>query len=167
MSSDQGRAPVVTIVFSERGSTQDIERGAAFTPKFDNDGLIPAIVTDADTGGVLMFAYMTAETLALTLQTSTAHFWSRSRKRIWKKGEESGNALAVVEALTDCDQDVVWLRVRVQGSGVACHTGAPSCFYRVITVVADAEGGHAAQLHRSDAPAAACDDTAHASGGRD
>jgi phosphoribosyl-AMP cyclohydrolase len=121
-----------TQTFSPRGSTQSIEAGLAFQPKFDADGLIPAIVSDADTGEMLMFAWMNAEALALTLETGVGHFWSRSRGALWKKGEESGNILAVVELRTDCDQDVVWLRAKVGGDGVACHTGQRSCFYRSV-----------------------------------
>jgi phosphoribosyl-AMP cyclohydrolase len=117
-------------LFAPRGTLEDIERGSSFQPKFDADGLIPAIVTDAATGGVLMFAWMNAEALAFTLETRIGHFWSRSRGRLWKKGEDSGNVLQIAEMLTDCDQDVVWLKARVEGDGVACHTGARSCFYR-------------------------------------
>jgi phosphoribosyl-AMP cyclohydrolase len=116
--------------FPNRGRTEDIERGLVFQPAFDADGLIPAIVTDAASGEVLMFAWMNAEALALTLETKVAHFWSRSRRRLWRKGEESGNVLSVAEVRTDCDQDVLWLKVAVAGDGVACHTGARSCFYR-------------------------------------
>lgn len=120
----------MTDTFAPRTSKQDIETGSVFQPKFDRDGLIPAIVTDAASGGVLMFAFMNADALRLTLETKTAHFWSRSRNKIWKKGEESGNVIAVSEVLTDCDQDVIWIRAAVEGNGVACHTGARSCFYR-------------------------------------
>jgi phosphoribosyl-AMP cyclohydrolase len=116
--------------FAARTSKQEIEEGFVFQPKFDADGLIPAIVTEAGSGDVLMFAWMNEEALALTLETRLAHFWSRSRKTLWKKGAESGNVLEVVEMRTDCDQDVVWMRVHVQGDGVACHTGRHSCFYR-------------------------------------
>lgn len=119
-------------LFAPRGSTQAIEHGHAFAPKFDADGLIPAIVTDAHGGGVLMFAWMNAEALALTIATRTGHFYSRSRAQLWKKGEASGNVLDVIEMRTDCDQDVVWLKVHVAGDGVACHTGARSCFYRTL-----------------------------------
>lgn len=121
--------------FHQRGSRQDIEHGASFQPLFDADGLIGAIVSDAASGEVLMFAYMNAEALSLTLDTGTAHFWSRSRAKLWRKGEDSGNTLAVEEVRVDCDQDVLWLRVRVDGAGVACHTGARSCFYRAVTPV--------------------------------
>jgi phosphoribosyl-AMP cyclohydrolase len=118
--------------FSRHGSRYDIETTHLFQPKFDAEGLIPAIVTDAKDGEVLMFAWMNAEALALTIQTGIGHFWSRSRSKIWKKGEESCNFLRVIELRTDCDQDVVWLRVQIEGKGVACHTGRRSCFYRAI-----------------------------------
>jgi phosphoribosyl-AMP cyclohydrolase len=118
--------------FAARGSAADLEQSSVFMPKFDADGLIPAIVTDAVSGAVLMFAWMNAEALELTHSTRIAHFWTRSRGRLWKKGEESGNILDVVELRTDCDQDVV--RVTVRGAGVACHTGAVSCFYRRVEV---------------------------------
>ena len=120
----------LTPFFAQRGSPAEVEAGLAFQPRFDADGLMPAIVTDAASGEVLMFAWMNAEAIALTLQTRVGHFWSRSRRRLWKKGEESGNLLHVAEVRTDCDQDVLWIRVSVGGEGVACHTGARSCFYR-------------------------------------
>jgi phosphoribosyl-AMP cyclohydrolase len=120
--------------FTPRGDSHAIEEGLALQPKFDADGLIPAIVTDAESGEVLMFAWMDANALALTIETSVGHFWSRSRRALWKKGEESGNVLNVVEMRVDCDQDVVWLRVRVGGEGVACHTGNRSCFYRSVAL---------------------------------
>lgn len=120
--------------FAPRGSTEEVEHGDVFQPKFGGDGLIPAIVSDAETGEVLMFAWMNAEALALTIETGIAHFWTRSRQRIWKKGEESGNLLRIREIRTDCDQDVLWLRVHIEGDGVACHTGARSCFYRALSM---------------------------------
>jgi phosphoribosyl-AMP cyclohydrolase len=116
--------------FAARGTSSEIETGTLFQPKFDADGLIPAVITDAASGEVLMFAWMNAEALALTLQTQLGHFWSRSRNKLWKKGEESGNLLRIIEARIDCDQDVVWLKVSVAGDGRACHTGERSCFYR-------------------------------------
>ena len=123
----------MTSSFAARGSTADIESGLLFQPKFDADGLIPAIVTDTNAPGhVLMFAWMNADSLALTIDTGIAHFWTRSRKKIWKKGEESGNLLIVKTLRTDCDQDALWLSVETQGAGVACHTGSPSCFYRTV-----------------------------------
>lgn len=112
-----------------------LERGTTFTPRFGPDGLIPAIVTDADSGEVVMFAWMDEEALRLTLATGVAHYYSRSRRKLWKKGETSGNVQSVHEIRVDCDQDVVWLRVHTGGDGVNCHTGARSCFYR--RVVAD------------------------------
>lgn len=118
--------------FLPRGDMKAVEHGLELQPKFDADGLIPAIVTDATTGAVLMFAWMNAEALALTIETRLGHFWSRSRKALWKKGEESGNLLDVVEMRIDCDQDAIWLRAHVRGDGVACHTGAKSCFYRAV-----------------------------------
>jgi phosphoribosyl-AMP cyclohydrolase len=121
-------------LFAPRGTPGEVETSLRFQPKFDANGLIPAVVTDAASGEVLMFAWMNAEALAATLETRIGHFWSRSRARLWKKGEESGNLLRVSEARTDCDQDVVWLKVNVEGAGVACHTGARSCFYRTLTL---------------------------------
>lgn len=132
--------------FAARGSTADIEQGSVFQPKFDKDGLIAAIVTDAASGAVLMFAWMNAEALKLSLETGIAHFWSRSRQRLWRKGEESGNTLAIQEARVDCDQDAVWLKVSVGGEGVTCHTGARSCFYRTLS----ATPGAPAKLTRSN-----------------
>jgi len=126
--------------FAPRGPKAEVEEGLTFEPKFDRDGLIPAIVTDADTAEVLMFAWMNGEALALTLATGLGHFWSRSRRTLWKKGEKSGNLLTVVEMRTDCDQDVVWMRARVEGDGLACHTGRASCFYRSIPLRGSQEG---------------------------
>jgi phosphoribosyl-AMP cyclohydrolase len=109
-----------------------LEEGAAFTPRFDANGLITAVVTDADDGTLLMVAHMNAEALAFTLDTGIAHYWSRSRGMLWKKGETSGNEQNVVEIRTDCDQDAVWLKVRVAGDNATCHTGRRSCFYRTV-----------------------------------
>ena len=120
--------------FAARGSARDVEEGLAFAPKFDDAGVLAAVATDADTGDVLMLAWMDATALANTIATGEAHFYSRSRGRQWKKGEESGNVLKVVEMRTDCDQDAVWLKVRVAGAGAACHTGRKSCFYREVPV---------------------------------
>jgi phosphoribosyl-AMP cyclohydrolase len=107
-----------------------LEHGTEFTPAFDANGLVPAIATDVTTGKVLMFAWMDSAAVEATLSTGRAHFYSRSKKRQWMKGEESGNVLVVEEIRVDCDQDVLWLAVKVLGQGVACHTGAESCFYR-------------------------------------
>jgi phosphoribosyl-AMP cyclohydrolase len=106
------------------------EEGAVFAPRFDASGLITAIVTDAKDGHLLMVAHMNADALRLTLETGIAHYWSRSRKSLWKKGETSGNLQTVVEMRTDCDQDALWLKVTVAGDGPTCHTGRRSCFYR-------------------------------------
>lgn len=107
-----------------------LEEGAAFSPRFDANGLITAVVADAKDGVILMVAHMNAETLSLTLETGIAHYWSRSRGKIWKKGETSGNLQSVVEVMTDCDQDVLLLKVEVAGHDATCHTGRRSCFYR-------------------------------------
>lgn len=120
------------MVFAPRGSTAEIEHGMALAPKFDAAGLLAAVATDWQTGEVLMLAWMNADALALTISTGEAHFFSRSRARIWRKGEESGNVLEVVEMRTDCDQDAIWLRVKMRGQEAACHTGYRSCFYRLI-----------------------------------
>jgi phosphoribosyl-AMP cyclohydrolase len=122
---------------SPPGAKADLEEGLSFSPRYGEDGLIPAIVTEENSGRVLMFAYMNAEALALTLETGFAHFWTRSRQKIWLKGEESGNRLRVTTARTDCDQDVVWLAAVVEGNGVACHTARKSCFYRRIVRAPD------------------------------
>jgi phosphoribosyl-AMP cyclohydrolase len=107
-----------------------LEETLVFAPRFDANGLIPAIVTDAADGTVLMFAFMNAEALRLSQDTGLAHFWSRSRQSLWKKGETSGETLRIVELLTDCDQDVLQVKVTPEGQGLACHTGRRSCFYR-------------------------------------
>ena len=106
------------------------EAGLRFMPKFDDKGLLSAVVTDATNGQVLMVAFMDADALAATLATGEAHFHSRSRGRLWKKGESSGNVLKVEEMLVDCDQDALVLRC--VPAGPTCHTGARSCFYRVV-----------------------------------
>ena len=108
-----------------------LEHGAAFTPRFDGRGLLAAVATHADTGEVLMLAWMNAQALRLTLETREAHYWSRSRGELWRKGAASGQVQDVAELRVDCDQDAVWLKVRPRGDGGACHTGARSCFYRV------------------------------------
>jgi phosphoribosyl-AMP cyclohydrolase len=106
----------------------DRETGIALDPNWDANGLITGVVTDANTGELLMVAHLNAEALTLTQTTGEAHFWSRSRARIWRKGEESGNVLRIVELRIDCDQDALWMKV--EPAGPACHTGARTCFYR-------------------------------------
>jgi phosphoribosyl-AMP cyclohydrolase len=115
--------------FAARGSASEVEEGRAFAPKFDSDGLLTAVVTDVASGDVLMVAHMNAEALAKTIESGEAWYFSRSRKKLWKKGETSGHVQRVVELRTDCDQDALWLKVEQAGEG-ACHTGRRSCFYR-------------------------------------
>ncbi len=119
-------------VFAARTDKDAVETGAALAPMFDRDGLIVAIAADAATGEVLMVAHMNAEALVRTVETGEAWFWSRSRQKLWRKGEESGNTLAVAEMRVDCDQDAILLKVTVAGDGVACHQGYRSCFYRSV-----------------------------------
>lgn len=109
-----------------------LEEGEAFTPRFDANGLVTAVVTDAADGMLLMVAHMNAEALALSIETGIAHYWSRSRGSLWKKGETSGNFQHIEEMRTDCDQDAIWLRVKVSGHDATCHTGRRSCFYRTV-----------------------------------
>ena len=112
-------------------ASKEIEEGTAFTPKYDADGLITAVVTDVVSGELLMVAHMNADALAKTIESGEAWYFSRSRKRLWKKGEESGNVQRVKELRVDCDQDALWLKVD-QAGGAACHTGRRSCFYRTV-----------------------------------
>jgi len=114
----------------------EVELGTLLQPKFGPDGLIPCVTVDHATNEVLMFAFMNAESLAHTLRTGTAAFWSRSRNRIWVKGEQSGHTLKVVDLFVDCDQDVLLLKVENAGPG-ACHNGYRSCFYRKLATGAD------------------------------
>lgn len=109
-----------------------LEQDGAFTPKFDLNGLITAIVTDAKSGQVVMLAHMNKDALALTIETGIAHYYSRSRQQLWKKGETSGNLQEVLVMRTDCDQDAIIIEVEMTGDGVACHTGRKSCFYRKV-----------------------------------
>ena len=111
-------------------SHDEIEEGTTLAPKFDAHGLVTAIAVEAGSKDVLMLAHMDAEALQLTLTTGEAHYFSRSRKRIWKKGETSGEVQKVVEVRVDCDQDAILLVVEQTGRGAACHTGRKSCFYR-------------------------------------
>jgi phosphoribosyl-AMP cyclohydrolase len=125
-------------VFAQRGSTQAVEEGRAFAPKFDADGLLTCVATDAHSGEVLMVAHMNAEALERTIATGEAWYFSRSRKNLWRKGETSGHVQRVVEMRVDCDQDAVWIKVEQAGPG-ACHTGRRSCFYRAIPLRPNAE----------------------------
>ena len=124
--------PTASTLFAARMSVEQVEEGLALAPKFDADGLIPCITTDANTGEVLMLGTMNGEALQRTIATGEAHYWSRSRQCLWRKGSTSGLVQEVVEMRIDDDQDAVWLRVRVAGSGASCHVGYRSCFYRSV-----------------------------------
>jgi phosphoribosyl-AMP cyclohydrolase len=132
-------------VFPSRTSTSEIELGTMLQPKFGPDGLIPCITSDHVTNEVLMFAFMNAEALAHTIKTRKATYWSRSRNKLWIKGEESGNAQLVKELLVDCDQDVILLKVENVG-GAACHNGYKSCFYRKLGAAATPEDAASLKL---------------------
>jgi phosphoribosyl-AMP cyclohydrolase len=123
-------------MFAERQTIEQVEEGHELAPKFDADGLMPVVTTDADSGEVLMHGYMNAEALTKTIETGEAHYWSRSRKVLWHKGATSGLVQKVQEIRIDDDQDAVWLRVDVQG-GASCHVGYRSCFFRSVPVGAD------------------------------
>jgi len=124
-----GQAPAT---FGRRISIEQVEEGNTLAPKFDQNGLIPVVTTDAETGELLMHGYMNTEALEKTIATAEAHYYSRSRKAIWHKGATSGLTQKVVEMRIDDDQDAVWLRVSVAGSGASCHVGYRSCFYRSV-----------------------------------
>lgn len=114
-----------------------LEEGPLFAPRFDATGLVTVVTIEASTKDVLMLAHMNAEALALTLQTGIAHYWSRSRNKIWKKGETSSEVQKLVELRTDCDQDALVMTVEQTGRGAACHTGRKSCFYRRVEVAGE------------------------------
>jgi len=118
-------------IFAQRGSAEMVEEGLTFAPKFDADGLVTCVATDARSGDVLMVAHMNAEALCKTIESGEAWYFSRSRGRLWRKGESSGHVQHVVEMRVDCDQDAVWIKVEQAGPG-ACHTGRRSCFYRAV-----------------------------------
>ncbi len=119
-----------------REDRKAVEEHLEFAPKFDGDGLIPAVTTDAASGEVLMVAYMNAEAIAKSLEIGEAVYYSRSRQTLWHKGDTSGHTLKIVEMRTDCDQDCLWLKVTPQGPG-CCHTGHRSCFYRRLPTAAE------------------------------
>jgi phosphoribosyl-AMP cyclohydrolase len=119
-------------LFKKRISVEQVEEGNDLAPKFDENGLLPAITTDAATGDVLMLGYMNAEALEKTILTGEAHYYSRSRGVLWHKGATSGLVQKIVDLRIDDDQDAVWLKVEVAGSGASCHVGFKSCFYRSI-----------------------------------
>lgn len=122
---------------SSHTHSHDVEEGLRFQPKFDASGLVTCVATDAGNGDVLMVAHMNDEALRKTIATGEAWYYSRSRRKLWKKGESSGHVQRVVEMRMDCDQDAVW--IKVEQAGAACHTGRRSCFYRAVT----GEGGEA------------------------
>lgn len=121
-------------------SHEQVEEGTVFAPRFDAHGLIIAVAQDA-AGRVLMVAHMNAEALRLTLETGDVHYYSRSRGKLWKKGETSGEVQKLIALATDCDQDTLLLTVEQTGRGAACHTGRKSCFYRVLENGALADTG--------------------------
>jgi phosphoribosyl-AMP cyclohydrolase len=126
-------------------SSSDVEKGTLLQPKFGPDGLIPCIAVDHASNEVLMFAFMNAESLAHTIRTGRAAFWSRSRGKLWVKGDESGHTLRVVDIFVDCDQDVLLVKVENAGPG-ACHNGYRSCFYRKLAPAADPDSGSPLRL---------------------
>ena len=118
-------------MFKKRDNIKEVEEGKYLSPKFDKNGLIPVITTDFQTGGILMHGYMNDDALKKTIETKEVHYWSRSRKKIWRKGQVSGFVQIVKEIRIDDDQDSVWLSVNI-GNGASCHVGYRSCFYRSI-----------------------------------
>ena len=118
-------------MFKKRDNIKEVEEGKYLEPKFDENGLIPAVTTDFRTGDILMHGFMNDEALKKTIETKKAHYWSRSRKKIWRKGQTSGFVQTIKEIRIDDDQDSVWLLVDI-GNGASCHVGYRSCFYRSI-----------------------------------
>jgi phosphoribosyl-AMP cyclohydrolase len=114
---------------SDKGA---LEEGIELAPRFDANGLVTCITVDAGSGEVLMVAHMSAESLAKTIETGEAWYWSRSRGELWHKGDTSGQVQTVSEMRVDCDQDAILIKVLVGGDGGACHTGRPTCFYRIV-----------------------------------
>jgi len=120
-----------SIIFGARNTVEQVEEGRELAPRFDANGLIPAVTTDFESGELLMHGYMNAEALAKTIATGEAYYFSRSRQAIWHKGATSGLTQKLVELRIDDDQDCVWMRVEVAG-GASCHVGYRSCFYRTV-----------------------------------
>jgi phosphoribosyl-AMP cyclohydrolase len=116
-----------------------LEEGTVLSPRFDANGLVTVVATEADSGAVLMVAHMNAEALQRSIETGEAWYWSRSRKELWHKGATSGQIQTIVEMRVDCDQDALWIKVKVAGDGGCCHTGRCSCFYRVQPLRSEAE----------------------------
>lgn len=144
MTTDSGNTKEYgpgTVELAARTSIEQVEEGAELAPKFDADGLITCVTTDAESGEVLMLGYMNPDAFVKTITTGEAHYWSRSREVLWHKGASSGLVQRVVEMRIDDDQDAVWLRVRVAGSGASCHVGYRSCFYRKVPVAGELNNG--------------------------
>ncbi len=139
-------------LFAARESVEQVELGDDFAPGFDADGLVPAIVTNVEDNSILMLGYMSAEAIARTLRTGQAHFWSRSRQALWRKGEHSGFTQTVERVLVDDDQDALILIVRLTGPG-SCHVGFQSCFYREVDLAAVPDAAPARLLRVEDSPA--------------
>ena len=125
------------IIFAKRESVEQVEEGNILAPKFDQNGIIPAVVTEASSGELLMLGYMNKESLRKTIETKEAYYWSRSREVLWKKGDSSGMIHEVEEILIDDDQDSLWLKVSIKGLGASCHVGYKSCFYRSLQDVTE------------------------------
>ena len=140
---------MTTYTFAERGSAQAIEEGAKLAPRFDADGLVTCVATDAASGDVLMVAHMNAEALARTIESGEAWYFSRSRRALWRKGETSGHVQRVTEMRIDCDQDAVWIKVEQAGPG-ACHTGRRSCFYRAVPLGKAPDGALVLEFRDAD-----------------
>lgn len=126
---------------------KQLEESLTFAPRFDENGLIPCITTSAKTGTVLMLAWVNDEAIRQSIKTGQAHYWSRSRQKLWHKGEHSGNTQKIIEMRTDCDQDCLWISVEMTEEA-SCHTGRQSCFYRAIDLK---EGANSGQMHFIDA----------------
>ena len=135
--------------FAARTSVEAVEEGMLLAPKFDAHGLIPVVTTDAATGELLMHAYMNEAALLKTIETGEAYYYSRSRQQLWHKGATSGLVQTVEQLLIDDDQDCLWMRVTVAGSGASCHVGYRSCFYRQISL-SEGDGQRPAFGHRTE-----------------
>ncbi|MEP3845121.1 MAG: phosphoribosyl-AMP cyclohydrolase [Paracoccaceae bacterium] len=129
---------MTTVKMQARHSVEQVEEGTDFAPKFGSDGLLPCIASDAQTGEVLMLGWMSEEALRLTIETGEAHYFSRARQILWHKGATSGLVQKVIDARIDDDQDAIWLKVAVAGSGASCHVGYRSCFYRSVPTAENA-----------------------------
>jgi len=125
-------------LFPAAADKHALEEGTVLSPRFDANGLVTVVATEAVSGAVLMVAHMNAEALSRSIETGEAWYWSRSRQELWHKGATSGQIQTIVEMRVDCDQDAIWLKVRVGGDGGCCHTGRCSCFYRVQPLREDA-----------------------------